>query len=1150
MYKLFSIIKNELSRYFHSPLAYVYLISFLCLNASFTLYLGDFLDRSEASLNLMFAYLPWIYLIFISGIAMRLWADEFKNNTVVQIFSLPISPSYLIWGKFIAAWLFCAFGLALTFPFVVTVNVLGSPDNCLIVSGYLACLLLSAAMLAVAQTVSALTRNQVIALILSVILNLLFFLSGIEYVLGFFRTFLPSQVVDGLSGLSFLSNFYDISSGLIGLKNILFFVSVVIAFNYLTVIILQFKTYGVVSFIHTGTKYVFVILLLLAWLGFVGFNLVAQRVLDVYALDVTKNKTYTISNAAKNILTTIQEPVTIKIYYSPILSERNPVYRDAVNHLRMLLKNYKRYAQDNLHFKFYYPQFLNDAEDMALHDKMISIPLPDINQNAFFGLTIIDEAGRSKSIPLISLINLDKIEQDILQNIYELSYKKPTVGILTSLPIFGIASENNNEISASWQIIEEISKLYKIVQIKNPNDITNIDVLLLIHPQKLSNDLTDTIKKYVLKGGKSVVLADIAHEAERLYSPTNTRLSASNFNMLNRLWGFDFNPSVVVADLDNSITANVGSQKQVAYAQDVIQFNLFGDNINKTLDETSHLSQLLFSSATTISHIKNHNSSFFPLVTTSENSALFSSSVIYENVNPLTLLSQFEKDGSKKTIAAKIISNDKVHPFEVIVIGDSDFAYDDFWGKHHIIDDYKYLVMINDNLNFLLNALDSMANKKQLFELRRNRIFVPKFDAWENLRKHNSLDVAKKERKIFNEINVVKEKLNNLWQQKDFEERQFFSDDELTIIADFRNTLQKLKRDLSELKLNQDKNLHQKKSIVVFWNLYAIPMVILLGLFLTIWISKKKPKHALHMQFKLSTRTVVALCSCVLLFLGGLKIIYSSSDDSNTYENTLVFPNWEENLNKISEITLQKGDDNITFYKVDGFWHIKDFENYPLYQRRIVNLLASLANARYLEKKSARAEYLANFGLDSKNATNITLKDADNKVVLDFQIGNFEEEISRGRRGAFLKFNNRFQVWLIDADFISLSTNWRDWTLNTILNIRFGRIKSSDLTSDQDTLIVLMKELLNTPLTEIESSHSELSQIQKIKLYLENDDEISIYVGKNKSNKNVIYYQFGKTDNAYLRLFAAYVKDKFYEIPNNNMENIEDVFSALGQTNI
>ena len=233
MHKFFAVTKTELHRYFISPLAYVYLLAFLFLNASFTLYLGHFLERSEAVLDVMFSFLPWIYLIFISGIAMRLWAEEFKTQTVVQLLSLPVRPMTLVWGKFWAAWLFCTVGLLLTFPFIIVVNLLGQPDNIVIACGYFACFLLSGAMLAVAQTMSAVTKNQVIALVLSVLVNLLFFLSGIEYVLGFFRTFLPFELVEHIADLSFLTNFNDICSGQLRAYNIVYFLSIILVFNLL-----------------------------------------------------------------------------------------------------------------------------------------------------------------------------------------------------------------------------------------------------------------------------------------------------------------------------------------------------------------------------------------------------------------------------------------------------------------------------------------------------------------------------------------------------------------------------------------------------------------------------------------------------------------------------------------------------------------------------------------------------------------------------------------------------------------------------------------------------------------------------------------------------------------------------------------------------
>ena len=121
---------------------------------------------------------------------MRLWSEELKSGTIMQIMTLPVSVNAFIWGKFLAAWAFCGVALILTFPFVVTINILGDPDNWVIFNSYVGAFLLSGAMLAVSQTASALTKNQVVALVISVFINLLFFLSGIEYVLSFYHGFI------------------------------------------------------------------------------------------------------------------------------------------------------------------------------------------------------------------------------------------------------------------------------------------------------------------------------------------------------------------------------------------------------------------------------------------------------------------------------------------------------------------------------------------------------------------------------------------------------------------------------------------------------------------------------------------------------------------------------------------------------------------------------------------------------------------------------------------------------------------------------------------------------------------------------------------------------------------------------------------------
>ena len=185
MKKIFNIAKYELMRYFVSPVAYVFLLSFLLLNSSFAIYFGDFFNRGQADLLPMFEYQPWLYLLFVPAISMRLWSEEFRHKTIVQIITMPVSVSALVIGKFLAAWFFCGMALLLTFPFWITVNILGTPDNQVILLGYISSFILAGSMIAVSEAISALTKNQVIALVLAVLANLFFFWSGIEYILSF-----------------------------------------------------------------------------------------------------------------------------------------------------------------------------------------------------------------------------------------------------------------------------------------------------------------------------------------------------------------------------------------------------------------------------------------------------------------------------------------------------------------------------------------------------------------------------------------------------------------------------------------------------------------------------------------------------------------------------------------------------------------------------------------------------------------------------------------------------------------------------------------------------------------------------------------------------------------------------------------------------
>jgi len=235
------ISKRELKSYFATPVAYVFIVVFLMMTGVFTFYLGNFYERGQADLQPFFLYHPWLYLFLIPALSMRLWSEERKSGTIELLVTLPISITESVLGKFLAAWGFTTIALLLTFPIWITVNYLGDPDNAVIFASYLGSILMAGAFLAIGSCISALTRNQVIAFVVSVVLCFGFILSGFPLVLDFFSNWAPQTILNAISDMSFLTHFNAIARGVIDLRDLIFFISFIGCWLFANVIIVELK---------------------------------------------------------------------------------------------------------------------------------------------------------------------------------------------------------------------------------------------------------------------------------------------------------------------------------------------------------------------------------------------------------------------------------------------------------------------------------------------------------------------------------------------------------------------------------------------------------------------------------------------------------------------------------------------------------------------------------------------------------------------------------------------------------------------------------------------------------------------------------------------------------------------------------------------
>lgn len=238
---LLSVYKKELRSYFLTPVAYLFISVFLFTAGASTFYLGGFYERGRADLEPFFAWHPWLFLFLIPAISMRLWAEEARSGTIELLITLPVSLWQIVTGKFLAAWSFISLCLLLTGTIWITVEYLGNPDNGVILATYAGSLLMAGCYLSIGSCISAMTRNQVTAFVITVLICILFTVTGFPLVTAFLESLVPQPLTELISSFSFLANFQQISLGILEVGSIVYMLSLIILLLFLNTLILNYK---------------------------------------------------------------------------------------------------------------------------------------------------------------------------------------------------------------------------------------------------------------------------------------------------------------------------------------------------------------------------------------------------------------------------------------------------------------------------------------------------------------------------------------------------------------------------------------------------------------------------------------------------------------------------------------------------------------------------------------------------------------------------------------------------------------------------------------------------------------------------------------------------------------------------------------------
>ena len=403
-----------------------------------------------------------------------------------------------------------------------------------------------------------------------------------------------------------------------------------------------------------------------------------------------------------------------------------------------------------------------------------------------------------------------------------------------------------------------------------------------------------------------------------------------------------------------------------------------------------------------------------------------------------------------------------------------------------------------------------------------------------------------KEKDIFDQIHLIEKGLREISEKKAFEGRDNFTVDELAVLSKVKAQLEEKRKGLYKIRLDLNNNLRNADAKVKFFNIFAIPLMIVLCVVVPKLkkISFCKPQMPSYNKKFLIMAGVGFLC----IVLGVVGVLLQPKTYKKDVLDKQVFENLSKEINNANKIILKTAKGELLFEKKNNFWEMPKNPDLLVKQNRINNLMMALLQASFYEKKSNKIESLEKFGLlpienEKSTAVKIIVEDKKGKELASLYVGKYDVELGRGALGAYIRFDDNFQTWLIKAPFIDLTIEPDGWVYNDMWNLQFGRFSQLNGVADIDKLAEIMKNMLNTKMKKI-NKMNKLSPSNTLKLRGEDFEELQIDFYDEKEKSFVKYKFSGAIKNDILQEFAKRTENNFYEINKTDTDKIKDAINS------
>jgi len=606
---------------------------------------------------------------------------------------------------------------------------------------------------------------------------------------------------------------------------------------------------------------------------FVSANVIANRTLATTRIDLTENKLYTLSPGTLATIAKIKEPLVLRFYYSKKLGDEIPSYGVYAQRVRELLEQYAAVSKGKIELHELDPKPFSAVEDRAVAFGLQGVPLDQGGEQVYFGLAATNSTDDQQIIPFFQPQRERLLEYDITKLIHSLAFpKKPVVGLITDLPLEGdVMAAMRGRPMIPYAVIAQIKPLYVIKDLSDDVDKipSDIDVLMIAHPQHLSKKALYAIDQYVLKGGKALIFVDPHSETQQMHpsrlNPPGSPLN-SNLNTLFKSWGVEMVPKMVAGDLRAARRVNAGTDKHVVAMDYVAWLSLDKSDLNRNNLITADLSHINMASAGILDPLKGAKTKFTPLISTSKDSMEIPVAKVQGMPDVGALLRNFKSDNKRLVLAAQVTGpattafpdgppktktakNDKksdagnstdakaagtkaapevktaAKPIDVVLVADTDILEDRFWVQTQDFFGQKVTIPVANNGDFVANAIGVLSGGDDLISLRSRGTSARPFELINNIQRAADARYQATEQDLETKLKDTQEKIKQLRSQGGHGGVALAAEQEKTL-ENFRVDMVKIREQLRRVQLALREDIDRLQAWTEFFDIALVPILV------------------------------------------------------------------------------------------------------------------------------------------------------------------------------------------------------------------------------------------------------------------------------------------------------------------------------------